>query len=269
VIVASGSPLDATFARLRELNAAVEARVRDGADDGAVPTGVPTGPRVEALLGAIGDLYGSADRRVQMLLGVHSYLFHVLGPAIGAFLVDRRVPCLHPACTAVSWAGGDRQVRLVVCGRFAGLPGDGAAGTAGVTVSADEEALRVRLESELLGAVAPLVVSLEALGGIRARTLWLAAADSVSGTSLWLGSLLGDRALGRDEAERLTGRPGSPLHSPRSRFVTYGEPPAAQLVHLRATCCLSWRIGDVPDYCSTCPILDEPARTAKILAEIA
>jgi hypothetical protein len=269
VTVTVGSPLEATFARLRALTAAVEAGVRDvdGRVEGdVVPPGVPEGERLEALLAAIGERYGSPDRRVQVLLGVHSYLFHALAPAIAGFLVDRRVPCLDPACTAVAWAGGTSPARLVVCGRFAALPGDEAADAGAATVVDGEDALRDRLEAEILGAVAPLVAALEALGGIRARTLWLAAADSVAGTSLWLGQLLGDASLGRREAERIVGRAGSPLHSPRGRFVTYGEPPAAQVVHLRATCCLSWRIGDEPDYCPTCPILDEDQRRARIPA---
>ena len=82
----------------------------------------------------------------------------------------------------MTWAGGSSPARLVVCGGFAALPGDVAAEAGAATLVADEDALRDRLEAEVVGMVEPLVASLEALGRIRARTLWLAAADSVNGT---------------------------------------------------------------------------------------
>ena len=98
--------------------------------------------------------------------------------------------------------------------------------------------------------------------------LWLSASDTIAGGLLWLGELLECEELAAREAERLIRRPGSPLGSPRGAIRTYTCDDASRTVHVRASCCLSWRL-DGGTWCSTCPVLDEPARARLIVAGMA
>ena len=257
---ASAHALDATFARLRALTPYVDGRV-------GVATPVPPqahAGELEALLAGVGAARATADQRVRVMLGLHGSVFYRVMPALGAYLADRRVPCLDPDHTGVDWDGGDVPGRLTTCGAFTALPMDPAARHA-ARIVADGDALADELHATLVQAVAPLVGTLARRGPLTARVLWLSASDTIAGGMLWLGELIGREAQAAHEAERLIRRPGSPLASTRGEVRTYRRGDASRTVHLRASCCLAWRL-DAGALCSTCPVLDEPARERRIVA---
>ena len=264
----SAAILDETFARLRALTPYVDGRVAPASPlDVAAAGAVAPGFDVEALLAGVGAARATADERIRAMLGLHGSVFYRVMPALGAFLADRRVPCLDPGHTAMDWDGGDRPGRLTTCGMFTALPGDPAAHLAS-RVAADDDALAATLHAALVEAVAPLVDAIARRGPIRERVLWLSASDTIAGGLLWLGELLGKEDLAAGEAGRLLRMPGSPLASPRGAIRTYTCDDASRTVHVRASCCLSWRL-DGGTWCSTCPVLDEPARARQIMADLA
>ena len=246
----SQSPLDRTFARLRLLTPYVDGRVAVAEPAVAQPL---DGARLEALLAAVGTARGTADERVRVMLGLHGSVFYRVMPALGAFLAEDRVPCLEPACTDVVWDGSDTPGTVTVCGRF--------------VMAADEREAVDTLHASLAAAVRPVVSALAARGPLRARVLWLSASDTVAGGLLWLGELLGAEARAAAVAVELLRRPGSPFVSPRAEVRTYRAADASRTVHVRATCCLSWRLRD-GSWCSTCPVVDERERERLVLAGI-
>ena len=263
VVPAPAATLDETFARLRALTPYVDGRVA------AAGAAAPAAPSidVEALLEGVGAARATADQRVRAMLGLHGSVFYRVMPALGAFLAERRVPCLDPGHTGVDWAGGDVPGRLTTCGAFTALADDPAAHLAG-WLAADDDALAASLHAALVDGVAPLVAALARHGPLGERVLWLSASDTIAGGMLWLGELLGREGLAAREAERLLRTPGSPLGSTRGAIRTYTCDDASRTVHVRASCCLSWRL-DGGSWCSTCPVLDEPARERLIVAGMA
>ena len=188
------------------------------------------------------------------MLGLHGSVFYRVMPALGAYLAERRVPCLDPGHTSVDWDGGDVPGRLTTCGAFTALPGDPAASLAERTV-ADDEALAAALHAALVQVVAPLVEALGRRGPLGERVLWLSASDTIAGGMLWLGELLGQEDLAAREAERLIRTPARHCVAAR-RGRTYSCDLGSRTVHVRASCCLSWRL-DGGSWCLTCPVLDE------------
>jgi ferric iron reductase protein FhuF len=240
--------LDASFVRLRALTPYVQGRVR--------AAGVPVASsldvnQLEALLDGVGSARRTDDERVRVALALHGSVFYRVMPALGAFLADRRVPCLDPPCTEVSWVGGDTPGVLAVCGQL-------------VTADADADD-QVRLHDALVAAVEPVVAAFARRGPIRERVLWLSASDTIAGGLLWLGELLGEEARAAAAATSLLRRPGSPFASPRADVRTYERDTASRTVHVRATCCLSWRL-EGGGLCSTCPLVDEANRQRLVLA---
>lgn len=238
---AGAQPLEATFDRLRALSPWIDGVVWNPAH------GLVAAPPIEDVLGAVGEVRATEDRRVQVLLGLHGSVFSLIAPVLGAFLVDRRVPCLGAGCTTAAWSGGDAPGRLVVCGRFAAPEG--------------HEALRSALDDALGTGLRPLIARFAALGGVRERTLWLSAADTVAGTFLWIGDLADEEARAASEADRLLHGNGSPLASPRAAIRRYPTVGGTTTVCVRATCCLAWRLAGGTT-CATCPLVDEPRRAA-------
>lgn len=264
-VPAPAASLQATFDRLRALTPYVDGRVAGVEAPG--PSPAPADEQLEALLAGVGAARATADQRVRVMLALHGSVFYRVMPALGAYLAERRVPCLDAAHTGLDWDGGDVPGRLTTCGAFSALPGDPAADLAARIVP-DDDALADVLDAALVEAVAPLVDALARRGPLSARVLWLSASDTIAGGVLWLGELLGQDERAAREAGRLIRVTGSPLASPRGAVRTYARDGATRTVHLRASCCLSWRL-DGGALCSTCPVLDEPARERLIITGMA
>ena len=227
------------------------------------------GDVLERLLAAIGGRWGTGERRVEAAYLIGQYAWYVLGPVAGAYLVEGRVARLAHDNVAVWLAPGEEPGRLALrTRRFTALPMDPLAGMHGVTVVADQAALRDVLHGEIVRHMAPLIAALRARAPLGVRAQWLEVADRTASALHYVGELIGAEERGIREAEALVHRPASPLNSPRSRFVTYEHLGARRVVKLRGACCLSYRVGD-HGYCMTCPLVDEPERTARVRAWIA
>ena len=266
---ATGASLDSTFDELRGLSAYINGRV-DAAPDplSTLAPGKLSGEgrrRLDLALELVRSHYESADRPATAMLFHAGYAFYGLMPAVGAYLVARRVSCLDPAHTAVSWGGGDDPGLAHVCGAFTALPDDPAAGDVGVSVVDGEAELRDRLHDELVRWSEPLVDALRERGPLGRRALQLGVADVVAGGLHWIGELTGDVERGEREGRAVISREGSLLRSTRARFEEHSAGSIVRRLYMRASCCLSYRLAD-GEYCMTCPLVDEGERATKVSA---
>ncbi|HET6381105.1 MAG TPA: ferric iron reductase [candidate division Zixibacteria bacterium] len=266
--------LDATLARISALDRYLAAGVgRDRRDPRwwVTPrqlTGLD-GAAVDRLLDAIGEHWGTSERRVQAAYLIGEYAWYVVAPVAASYLVEGRVARLSHDNVAVWLEPGETPGRLALrTRRFAALPTDALAGTGDVRLVPDQRALRELLQHEIVRHMAPIIGALRARTPLGLNAQWLEVADRTASALHHAGRLIGDEERGIREAEAIIRRPGSPLHSPRSRFVSYEHLGARKTVKLRGACCLTYRIAD-HGYCMTCPLIDEPERTERVRAWIA
>jgi hypothetical protein len=179
-------------------------------------------------------------------------LWRALTPAVGAFLLDRRLPDLSAQNLALSFDQNGYPLGLVLReGRFAALPTDPAAGHPdAVVLSSDRELLTWGQNRLAEHNLPPLFDALRRSRPRRGkRALWGTAVDVICEAFMYVGGWLGcqQEALGYAEI-MLSG--DTPLSGPTNYFtLQYGG--GSELTRVRNTCCLYYKLGD--GACSTCP----------------
>lgn len=270
--VGTVAALAATLARVSALDPYLAGGV--GRDTARDPAGWVTpaelcredGATLDRMLAAIGAHSKTVERRVQAAFLIGGYAWYVLAPVLGAYLLERRVPSLGHDDVSVWLSPGDAPGCLALrTGRFSVLAEAPAADTRYVRVVPDETALRDMLHDEIVDHMSPIVGAVRARIPLSARAQWLEVADRVGSALHLVGRSIGEEERGIHEAESLVHRPGSPLDSPRSRFVTYEHLGQRRTVKLRGACCLSYRIA-AQGYCMTCPLIGEEERGERVRA---
>jgi hypothetical protein len=195
----------------------------------------------------------------------------VVGPTVGAILLDRRCPdpsmanlIARPGDTGEFEARGVRTLALAV------LPDDPAAGHPDSVVLPDEDALDDWWASRAAATLTPLFEAVRTRAPFGLRNLWGLAIDDVTATALWLAELAGhDQQAAWARAQRLLDAlsPYAPVRFTRSRPF----PVAGRLHQVRGTCCLYYRSKAEPGppdeiRCDTCPLRDDESRHARLLA---
>jgi hypothetical protein len=213
---------------------------------------------VTAVTVVAGRLTGVSDQRL-LATWVSGWFVHwAVGPALLAWLDDRRVAPLDPAQVAVWWDGeGDVFVRAGG-DRWAVLPDDPLAGSGAAEVVQDEHALCWVLHDRITSLLAPLFDCFRTGARVGLRQQWLQAADRIALILQGTGAEVGRETQAVAAAERLLGQPGSPFRSARGRFLTVAGGAPTVHAYQRATCCLAFRAPD-GTICPTCPV--RPART--------
>ncbi|MEZ4730973.1 MAG: ferric iron reductase [Caldilineaceae bacterium] len=194
-------PLHQTFTRIHQLNHYVGAHL-------SVPRGAPTppawltpsellapdSPRLSALISATQKrLHTETANTIGGAL-LQEYQWPLIASAVACFLVDRRVPALHPenVCLRVSVEEHeDESVEpeppiAYTSGRFAALPADPAADHPDATIVPDEDALRAYLRTGLETHFGWVIERLSAATGCNQRGLW-ALCRPIGSPAHWLG----------------------------------------------------------------------------------
>lgn len=253
--------------------------VGDGARDLSARTRVPDEPgwvRVDELA-ADGSLLADVMDRIGRAYGVRnlplagtsllrSYLWRMLGPAVGAFLLERRLPDLRAESVALRF-GEDGSVEGVafVGESFVVLPQDPAAAHPAATVLPSERELLFSLRDALAEThLAVLTPALRDLGVRRgSRALRQVFADSCVQAFVFVGRYLGREADGVGLAETLLAGP-SPLSVPLNyRVLEY--PGGSEATCVRNACCLYYKTGN--GTCFTCPRKTDEERVRDLLAK--
>jgi FhuF 2Fe-2S C-terminal domain len=247
--------LDALVARMREVDQYVACSVgRTPEHDRAwwlTPERLATGAgALERLADAYGERWGVAgDRASQASFIVLDYSWYAFAPLVAALLAEGVLPSLRGASVWLDPATREGSLAL---------------SPAEVPAPATVDDLRAEIETHL----APIVDAIAERRWLSRRVAWWGAGDRVVGAIEHIGDAIGDRDAARKVAERLVHHAGSPLDSPRHRFVEVAVAGHVRAVGLRASCCRFYRVPDV-EYCFTCPILPEAERMPKLRAWIA
>lgn len=180
------------------------------------------------------------------------------GYAIGAYMLDRRVPVLDGLALRFHerymFLNGVRAGGPI----FHSLPGDthpDARPTAG------PEALAETLFTELHGHAAPVVRALHVWSGFSERALWAMVTSSWSAQFANLGEALGRPAQALAQARQLFAMAEATLRRALPEVYLVESQGRAGICHKRAACCLYFKAPGA-DYCASCPLIPEPDRLA-------
>jgi hypothetical protein len=258
------APVAATAARLAALDEYAGFAVRPEAGTGWV-----------ALATAEAD--GSLDRWLARLVTEHggrnvagstlgaALASAVLGPTVGALLIDRRCPDpALPNLTARPDDTGEFEARGVRTAALAVLIGDEAATHPDSVALPDEDALDEWWASRAAATLSALFEAVCTRAPFGRRNLWGLAADDVSATALWLAQLAGlDQQAAWSRAQRLLDALArhAPVRFPRAQPF----PAGGRLHQVRGTCCLYYR-SSAAIRCDTCPLRDDASRRERLLA---
>lgn len=265
------TPLEQTFARVRELNAYLQVRLGapDDLESWSLPSLCdPASPALDEHLAIMAREYKTANPEVLVRFYFNGLAYTQGSAAVGAFIVDRRVPHLDLASLSLtigSWGGPDS----IILGdtRFHCLADDPAADHADVSPVADREALRDHLREGLIAAYAPMIAALRRRGRVGARALWIAAAETCAAVLVDALPRGATELEARAEVQALIGHAGSPLRAkPEVMMVHAGD--KRGLVMLGSDCCCNFKI-DGATYCNSCPHRPREERLAALRSWIA
>jgi hypothetical protein len=203
---------------------------------------------------------------------LQAYQWQLIGTAIACYLLDRRVPELHPAqCRLHLNEEGDFDGLAFAEGRFIALPDDPAAGHPDVTIVPDRAALRMALHHQIVAHFGLVIDQLCTALCCKPRGLWLNVSDRCAGTFAWLMQAQAQAAtpaMIEDEVYALVRRPGSPLNNRQVGPIVLECHSTTHLFLERATCCY-WYKTEGGDYCSTCPHRTPEDRHERLLEYMA
>lgn len=211
--------------------------------------------------------YGLPDRKSAAAFLIGSYAWYVSAAAIGCYLIERRVPSLALDQVAIRLDGTRVQVALLDTG-FAALPGDPAEDAPEINLVADGEALRGLLRAGIEEHMAAMVALLEARTRLGRRAQWNLIADACAALFLHVGGHLGDTERACAEGLALVKAAGSPMRPSKTSYLTLAEGERCQTFRLRGGCCMYYKTPN-GENCSTCPLLPQEEREARLRASLA
>lgn len=263
----------------RPLAATLERATSAGEMGLSARVGVPDGPGwvpaadlvadpelLDDIMARLGRTYGTENRAFAGTMLLRDVLWRTLGPAVAAFLCERRLPDLRAENVALR-VGDDGFVADVafVGPRFLALPDDGEAGHPAAVVVPVEDALdvgvRVPVSETYLPALIPALRSLRVRRGT--RVLGRAAADVCAEAFIYVGRDLGRKDEGVAWAARLLAGP-PPLEAPLD-YRVLEFPGGTEARRVRSTCCLYYKTGN--GACFTCPRRTDEERIRDLLEE--
>lgn len=256
-VVATDRALACTFAELTALDPYVGARSSDHENDGGW-TASEAPSRLRDALERIGIAWRTDDPRVRAAFFVNDYAWRLVAPAIGSFLLARRVPDLdreHVVMTAN--ADGSFAAPLFRSTSYAGSAGD--LGAAPVLTGGElVRLLRERIEDHFR----PLVASVRRVAPL-SRTGPVGSVEDVCGSAfLHAGKAIGRSEQARRWGERFLALDGEPLRT-KQRFFVLRHGRRSETFMVRGSCCLVYKVGG-HGYCATCPFTSDAERERRL-----
>ena len=214
------------------------------------------------ILARVAAHYKAQGRQPAVSLWFSHCAFGVMAVAIACYLVENRVPELVPANVwsrfkedgdvgAFAWRGLS----------FAALTDDPDANHLDCVRLPSRAALRSYLRASIIAHFVPLIDALGTCSPIGKPGLWALAADSCASAFNWIGELLGNTALGLEEARAFNADP-SPLQRRRD-FIHIEHCGLTYDMLDRTSCCLYFKV-DGGEYCSSCPHRPREERVGRI-----
>ena len=217
------------------------------------------------LMDRVGRAYGEDGRPFTGTSLLRGYLWRMLGPAVGALLLERRLPDLRAGSVALRFGGDGSVEDVAFAGEgFAVLPQDpDAAHPAAEVLPAERELLFTLRDALAETHLAVLIPALRDLGVRRgSRALGQVFADSCVQAFVFVGRHLGREAEGVGLAGALLAGP-SPLSAPLNyRVLEY--PGGSEATRVRNACCLYYKTGN--GVCFTCPRKTDGERVRELVA---
>nr|WP_322753531.1 (2Fe-2S)-binding protein [Frankia sp. Cas3] len=280
------APLKATLAAIAPVLAPQVARI-GRAEPGAGwlrRADLLTGAGLDAMVRELRQAYGY-DREVAVSSFLAAYTAGVAGPAIATYVVRHRVPDLAADGLALHGApGGWFDVTAFHTERMTVLPddpmlADGArladggvrpddpvrpdAGTVRATIDVveDHAALRLRLVTNLVEHLEPLVLALRPRARLGLPALWGAVATQCGRAFLLTERVTGDPDIGRMEADAFFALACPPMRA-RPTWSDFTHRGRRQTAMRRGSCCLVHRMSG--QYCTTCPFTSDSERERRL-----
>ncbi len=264
---ALATPLGDTLARLRRLGPVADRLALAGrASDCPIPAPqlCQVGPELAGAVSTFTRTLGTSDERVAASLFGQAYALVVTHTTIVCLVVERRVPDVAAANTAVCLDAAGRPVSLALTTpRCAVLSDDPAAAHPDSEVVADFSRLvswaRQQAFDDHLG---PFIDALTVIAPVGRRTLWgnVAAACAKAFAALDVAGIDHDRLLG--DATALLDAPDAPTRGLARLFaIDHGN--GRRLFVRRETCCLYYRLPGAVS-CLSCRLLSDAERRARI-----
>ncbi len=267
-------PLQETIRRARALHEVINVQL--GRPNGAGWTtaadlAAPASADLEALIATARQQLCTKTPNVVGSAVLQTVQWPLIVTAVSCYLLDQRVPDLALTNVRLRFTAEWRAVGLALGrGRFTAVSGDSAANQPDVAIVPDRDALRTILLTSLETQLGFLIAQLCQRLGCHAKGLWLAVADRLAGTVLWLMPLI-DTAVSPAQIEQevaaLIRVPGSPLNHRKVGVFTLTCAGRTQAFLNRATCCYWYKMED-GGYCATCPGRSRKERNRLLLQQM-
>jgi hypothetical protein len=203
---------------------------------------------------------------------LQAYQWPVMAAAAACYLLDHRVPDLDAENVWLRWTEEMNMDGIAwQNGRFTALVTDAAANHPHVTIVPDQATLCTSWRTQIESHLCPIIEQLCQQLRCHPKGLWLAAADRLVGTLLWLMPLIKPNVTPAEieqEVEMLIRVPGSPLNNQQVGVFTLTCVGRTKTFLDRVTCCYWYKMED-GDYCTTCPHRAKEERNQRLLLSMA
>jgi ferric iron reductase protein FhuF len=221
------------------------------------------------------------EARTKASFFIGEYAWYVAASAVGAYLVDKRVPDLSIENVALrfqryTWHEGDEsgeadriEVRYRST-RCVALPDDSLAADPDMLTLPDAAALREWMRQALEAHMTPLIDRVSAETRLSRHALWLVVADTCAGLFLHLGKQLGRQDEAMHEGLAFIRASASPMNNPKTGYITIESNGHCETFRARGGCCRYYTVSETADsYCSTCVLRKPEERDERLRQYIA
>lgn len=243
-----------TLAHLKTLIPSIDIRVGPPQDSDWVSYAdlwQSDGTVLAEMLGRLSAKYSLTHKHflAASLLNHYSWIPITLGMA--SYYIDHTAPNLSPS--NLLWRFNEEGIVTAI-----------AVLDPQVTTLPDNDALRANLRVQFEQHMTEVVNTLWATNRIGKRALWSLLADRIAGLVLYV--LHDQPDLCDTEVEAWVGQTSSPFRG-KTGIIWLDHQPHPHPFLKRGACCLSYHVPEY-GYCSTCPILPDEERMARLQAHL-
>jgi ferric iron reductase protein FhuF len=255
-MTATRHPLRETFALLQAANDEFRSHVLYERDEHAGWVAVSAlaaegTTHLQKVFSKVVSRYPTSDKRAPAALWFGHYAFAVEAVAVACYLAAQRVPDMSIKTVDVRFDEDGEMAGFVWHSpRFIALPDDPDAAHIDCRVVDSRDALRTALREQIVGHLTPIIDAVSACSPFGKPGMWALAADYCAHAFTWVAGVMGDEAMGAQEARLLWSCPSR--LSLRRDFIFIEQSGLSYHLLDRTSCCLYYKC-DNGEYCSSCP----------------